>query len=367
MLSLQRLVLSIMQMKKHLVIYRPKIGSRVNSINGLKVILLICLISILCISSGFSQELQRGSTYDTSSITPGALFTAPDRRSFIVEELIGSGNFGFVYKVRNTRTNELSAIKVNYKQANIQMHSFESNYIIPIEVFEARIHDVRARELESREVELMPLAEPLSKVLSKTQNPSDRLELALNLIRDISQGVFDLAREGFSHNDIKPDNILKLRDRFILTDLGSAKSTSLRQIANGSLNYMAPEQFSDFQNSAYSDIYQLAKTVLEIAFINNQLTDIFKILHLRFYRGYNMTQLRVVDMDKFRSWVESEYKLIPASDRLNFLRVVEFLEAGFNPNFINRKKAVDKYFVENKFEAPVRRPVNSCQMLFGAI
>ncbi|MGE0132421.1 MAG: protein kinase [Blastocatellales bacterium] len=83
--------------------------------------------------------------------------------------------------------------------------------------------------------------------------------------QDILGAVEELHRLGYVHRDLKPANILRLDNKWVLSDFGlilpTARDTTIltsTQSAYGSHYYMAPEQAEDFRNTPHeADIYAL--------------------------------------------------------------------------------------------------------------
>lgn len=111
------------------------------------------------------------------------------------------------------------------------------------------------------------------------------VELALDLTRQIAEGLSVVHRNGIIHRDIKPGNILFREDgSLVLTDFGIAKDmtsdTDLTQtgMTLGSPSYCSPEQTHCEPLDARTDIYSLGVILLEM------------LLGYNPYRGNNYTQ-----------------------------------------------------------------------------
>ena len=100
--------------------------------------------------------------------------------------------------------------------------------------------------------------------------PSEELERHL---RDAASALDVLNGLGIRHRDIKPDNIVLVRGRAKITDLGLAVfvgASSLSKTASGTMGYIAPEAYGDEEQghgrlTATVDIYALAATAIKLA------------------------------------------------------------------------------------------------------
>ena len=85
----------------------------------------------------------------------------------------------------------------------------------------------------------------------------------------VLDGVEAMHRRNIFHRDLKPENIFMDGDIPKIADFGLARSQKLKAVSNsmemqGTLFYMAPEQFSDFRYADQTaDIYALGKILFE--------------------------------------------------------------------------------------------------------
>jgi len=89
------------------------------------------------------------------------------------------------------------------------------------------------------------------------------LPRSLKIARDVLEALDYAHRQGVIHLDVKPGNILIKGERALLTDFGFAKDLALtaitgQEMALGTPNYMAPEQFRGVRTDPRSDVYAAA-------------------------------------------------------------------------------------------------------------
>jgi len=93
----------------------------------------------------------------------------------------------------------------------------------------------------------------------------DGLQQAANLLYNLTDAVAFLHSKGYVHGDIKPDNIGKEADSFILLDFGICRPTnefSPEVTATGSLRTRAPELLQQsYKDATKADVWAIGATV----------------------------------------------------------------------------------------------------------
>jgi hypothetical protein len=111
---------------------------------------------------------------------------------------------------------------------------------------------------------VMPVATPIRRALGN--DPEPRTVVAA--VAEVAGTLEALAVEGVAHRDIKPDNLFRLDDRWVVGDFGlvaypekDPRTEHGRKL--GPTDYMAPEMRDDADNAAPSpaDVWALAKTL----------------------------------------------------------------------------------------------------------
>lgn len=135
-------------------------------------------------------------------------------------------------------------------------------------------HVVRYRdvgEAGSRPFLVMDRAERSLKSRLKTDKKMDLRE-SLRVVKCCLSGLKYIHGEGCVHRDVKPGNILKIGNQWVLGDLGIVRWSKMNKEFTtrssehlGSWPYMAPEQHEDPHNvDARSDVYSLGITWYEM-------------------------------------------------------------------------------------------------------
>ena len=192
---------------------------------------------------------------------------------YTIQELIGAGGMANVYKAKCHRLNRLVAVKVlksdlaedadfrrrfrDESQAVAMLshpnivsvydvgHSGETEYIV-MELIEGETLKQRMAE---------------HGVFSATE--------ALHYATQICKALQHAHAHGIVHRDIKPQNIMVLRDGSVkVADFGIAclanSANTLTQEALGSVHYMSPEQARGDRTDARSDIYSAGVVLYEM-------------------------------------------------------------------------------------------------------
>lgn len=108
----------------------------------------------------------------------------------------------------------------------------------------------------------MPIAVPLLDALGGTPE----FPQVVQAVEHIARTLADLAADGVSHRDIKPDNLFQLNGEWAVGDFGLVKYPERESATRhgrrlGPLYFMAPEmrQNADTANAELADVYSLAK------------------------------------------------------------------------------------------------------------
>lgn len=197
-----------------------------------------------------------------------------DNRYEILER-IGSGGMAVVYKARCHRLNRLVAIKI-LKSDLAQDAEFRRRFHDESQAVAmlshpniVAVYDVsKASDLDYIVMELID-GITLKQYMQKKGEPLNWRE-SLHFITQIMKGLSHAHSRGIIHRDIKPHNIMVLRDGSVkVADFGIARLTSaaqntLTQEALGSVHYISPEQAKGSHIDCRSDIYSAGVVLYEM-------------------------------------------------------------------------------------------------------
>ena len=197
-----------------------------------------------------------------------------DNRYEILER-IGTGGMAVVYKARCHRLNRLVAIKVLKAELAsdedfLRRFQAESQAVAMLSHTNiVSIYDVcRSDGLDYIVMELID-GMTLKQYMQKRGVPLNWRE-ALHFITQIVRALGHAHSRGIVHRDIKPHNIMVLRDGSVkVTDFGIARLTSaaqatLTQEALGSVHYISPEQAKGSHVDGRSDLYSVGVMLYEM-------------------------------------------------------------------------------------------------------
>jgi serine/threonine-protein kinase len=208
--------------------------------------------------------------------------------NYRLEELVGSGSFGQVWRARHHVFDELVAIKI----------PTDAQYVRNLQREGVAVHGLKHSNIV-RALDLDPYADPPYLIMEYVAGPSLRQALEANprgmpipAVAEIMRGLLaalDVAHQaGLIHRDVKPANILlhhplesiaevsreavKVTD-FGLGHVGGMTTASIMQSASmltaggksvsGTLAYMSPEQ-KEGEVDARSDLYSCGIVLFEM-------------------------------------------------------------------------------------------------------
>ena len=195
-----------------------------------------------------------------------------DNRYEILER-IGTGGMAIVYKAKCHRLNRLVAIKI-LKSDLAQNEEFRRRFNAESQAVAqlshpniVSVYDVsRGGDMEYIVMELID-GITLKQYMEKRGQLNWRE--SLHFITQIMRGLSHAHNRGIIHRDIKPQNIMVLRDGSVkVADFGIAcladSAQTLTQEALGSVHYISPEQARGDRPDARSDIYSSGVVLYEM-------------------------------------------------------------------------------------------------------
>ncbi len=216
-------------------------------------------------------------------------------REWRLEEVLGVGGFGIVYKGRGIYFNELVAIK-EYFPSSISERDADAT-VVPIDSDAEEVHALGLKKFVEEAKLLWNLSTPtrhpnivsvrslfeihgtaymvmdfedgisLSKLVKQGRRFNERS--LWNILRPIAEGLDRAHRVGVLHRDIKPPNILINEDnRPVLIDFGSARfdtaEATSTKVTFHTPPYAAIEQYvKTYKQGPWTDVYALGVVMYE--------------------------------------------------------------------------------------------------------
>ena len=228
--------------------------------------------------------------YSNKALPPGTVL-----REWRLEEVLGVGGFGIVYKAQGIYFNELVAIKEYFPSAISERDSDDT--VVPIDSDSEEVHALGLKKFVEEAKLLWNLSTPsrhpnivsvrslfeihgtaymvmdfedgvsLSRMLKQGRRFNERS--LWNILRPIAEGLDRAHRVGVLHRDIKPPNILINEDnRPVLIDFGSARfeaaEATSTTVTFHTPPYAAIEQYvKTYAQGPWTDVYALGVVMYE--------------------------------------------------------------------------------------------------------
>jgi serine/threonine protein kinase len=191
-----------------------------------------------------------------------------------VEELLGKGGFGAVYKVRDQRVRQnLFALKevIDPDQKERKRFVFEADLLRRLDhPALPKVYYVFEDDKNERAYMLMDYVEGANLEVLRKQQPNMRFSVpqVLNIMAPIMNAISYLHNQQppIIHRDIKPSNIIvpASENEAVLVDFGIAKEfhpdATTTAVRHASPGYAAPEQYGVGTNTR-TDVYGLGATI----------------------------------------------------------------------------------------------------------
>jgi non-specific serine/threonine protein kinase len=228
--------------------------------------------------------------YSNKALPPGTVL-----REWRLEEVLGVGGFGIVYKARGIYFNELVAIKEYFPSSISERDSDDT--VVPIDSDAEEVHALGLKKFVEEAKLLWNLSTPtrhpnivsvrslfeihgtayivmdfedgisLSKMLKQGRRFNERS--LWNILHPIAEGLERAHRVGVLHRDIKPPNILINEDNLpVLIDFGSARFAAAEATSTTvtfhTPPYAAIEQYvKTYTQGPWTDVYALGVVMYE--------------------------------------------------------------------------------------------------------
>ncbi len=196
--------------------------------------------------------------------------------SFEIEQVIGQGGMGIVYKGFDTELNRPVAIKVlaDHLAANgVARQRFAREARAAAAVIHPNVVPIYSvNSSADRPFLVMSLVAGRSLQAHVSQQGQLPVREVVRIGKQIASGLSAAHREGLVHRDIKPANILLEKDvsRVMITDFGLARAADDAAITQtgwlaGTPHYMSPEQASGREIDQRSDLFSLGSVLYFMA------------------------------------------------------------------------------------------------------
>lgn len=188
------------------------------------------------------------------------------RGRYRIEQELGRGGAGTVFLARDTRLDRLVALKVYHRRGRAEWERLLVEARTPAQIEHPLV--CRVLDLEESLFGLALEYLPAGSVRAVLDRGDCAVPRALGLLASAAEGLLAVHAAGFVHRDVKPSNLLLRRDgRVVLTDFGIALpigATPTSPTAEGTLQYMPPEQKASAPAHPAADVFALARAAREL-------------------------------------------------------------------------------------------------------
>jgi tRNA A-37 threonylcarbamoyl transferase component Bud32/tetratricopeptide (TPR) repeat protein len=195
--------------------------------------------------------------------------------NYQIEELLGKGGFGAVYRARDVKLDRnvaLKFLKEPLQEEHRTLFEREAKAIAALSKHPGIVQIYGWDEYQKYvffALEYIPAS--TDKMLRRWPRGMPA-SWALQIVRDATAALGHAHNEGFLHRDIKPENILideehrqvKLADFGLVSVVASEQPSILQGRISGSPPYMSPEQASGHVLDERADVYSMGVTLYRL-------------------------------------------------------------------------------------------------------
>jgi serine/threonine protein kinase len=195
-------------------------------------------------------------------------------QNYRVEELLGEGGMGTVYKATDTVLRRQVALKMLHNHLvrdTTFMDRFQNEAILSAQLNHPNVTTLyNFFQFQNENLIVMELVNGITVEKFLKQHGRLSLDTSLKIVMQTLDGLLHAHSKGILHRDIKaanlmltPDGVIKLMDFGIARLEGSTRLTRADRVV-GTLEYMAPELLNGAEPSVQSDLYAIGVLLYEL-------------------------------------------------------------------------------------------------------
>ncbi|NBB19713.1 protein kinase [Runella sp. CRIBMP] len=195
-------------------------------------------------------------------------------QNYHIEELLGEGGMGTVYRATDTFLRRPVAIKMLHphllRDATF-MERFRNEAVLSAQLNHPNVATLyNFLQVRSDNVMVMELVDGMTLERLVSKQGKLPLETAIRIVIQALDGLQHAHYKGILHRDIKPANLMLTREGTVkLMDFGIARMVGSQRLTRvdrvvGTLEYMAPELLNGAEPSVQSDLYAVGVLLYEL-------------------------------------------------------------------------------------------------------
>src|SRR5258708_9202324 len=200
---------------------------------------------------------------------------------FEITREMGEGGMGVVYEAFDRKLNRRVAIKSAKPGFQPRLSPEIRGALAVSHPNICRVNEIHTGHTETGDVDFLTMELLDGETLSSYLKSRGRLSTqeALEIARQICEGLAEAHRRGIVHRDLKSGNVILCRNeknetRAVITDFGLAGDGSQTGDLGGTPRYIAPELWKGAKASKASDIYALCVILYEMVAGRRSITEI---------------------------------------------------------------------------------------------